>query len=115
MRRKTSSNHSIGNEFPSQRQLTLNYSKLIRKIWNKHNRLSKKQQAKAIQLLPGITSDLMESIMKSTGPKGQNFSSLFEKGQPLNWFEGQEMNVFLERAKLNDTLTVKGFKYKFSL
>ncbi len=69
MRRKTSSGHYIGQEFPSQRKLTLNYTKLIRKIYNRDNLLTPKQQQKAIMSLPGITSDEMESIIKSTGPK----------------------------------------------
>ncbi len=69
MRRKTKSGHYIGKEFPSQRQLTLNYTKLIRKIYNRDNLLTPRQQQKAIQALPGITSDQMESLMKSTGPK----------------------------------------------
>ncbi len=66
---KTKSGHYIGKEFPSQRQLTLNYTKLIRKIYNRDMRLTPKQQQLAIIALPGITSDEMESITKSTGPK----------------------------------------------
>lgn len=69
MRRKTRSGHYIGQEFPSQRKLTLNYTKLIRKIYNKDNLLSPRQQQKAIMALPGISSDEMELIIKSTGPK----------------------------------------------
>ncbi len=69
MRRKTSSGHYIGTEFPSQRKLTENYTKLIRKIYNKDNLLSPRQQQRAIMALPGITSDEMEVIIKSTGPK----------------------------------------------
>lgn len=68
MRHKTKSNHYIGQEFPSQIQLTLNYTKLIRKIYSRDNRLTPKQQQNAIMVLPGITSDEMESIMKSRGP-----------------------------------------------
>ncbi len=69
MRRKTGSGHIIGQEFPSQRQLTLNYTKLIRKIYSRDNLLSPRQQQKAIMSLPGISSDEMELIIKSTGPK----------------------------------------------
>ena len=69
MRYKTRSGYYIGKEFPSQRKLTENYTKLIRKIYNRDNRLTPKQQQKAIQNLPGITSDEMESIIHSTGPK----------------------------------------------
>ncbi len=69
MRRKTSSGHYIGQEFPSQRRLTINYSKLIRKIYNRDNRLTPRQQQKAIQNLTGITSDQMDIIIKATGPK----------------------------------------------
>lgn len=66
---KTKSGHRIGKEFPSQRQLTLNYSKLIRKIYNRDVRLTPRQQQVAIQALPGISSDDMELLIKSTGPK----------------------------------------------
>jgi len=66
---KTKSNHRIGKEFPSQRALTLNYTKLIRKINKRDNRLTPRQQQKAIMALSGITIDEMESIMKCTGPK----------------------------------------------
>ena len=66
---KTKSNHRIGKEFPSQRQLTLNYSKLIRKIYKKDNRLTPRQQQTAIQALSGITINEMECIIKATGPK----------------------------------------------
>lgn len=69
MRHKTISGRYINTEFPTQRELQENYSKLIRKIWKRDNRLTKRQQQKAIQNLPGISSDEMESIMKSTGPK----------------------------------------------
>lgn len=65
----TKSGHRIGKEFPSQRQLTLNYSKLIRKINNRDIRLTPKQQQEAIQSLAGITTDEMEGILKATGPK----------------------------------------------
>ncbi len=68
MRRKTISGHYIGKEFPSQRKLTENYTKLIRKIYSRDNRLHPKQQQLAIQALSGITSDEMECIIKSTGP-----------------------------------------------
>lgn len=66
---KTSSGHRIGKEFPSQRKLTENYTKLIRKIYKRDNRLTPKQQQKAIQALSGITTDEMEGIIKATGPK----------------------------------------------
>lgn len=69
MRRRTGSGHYIGNEFPRQRQLTLNYTRLIRKIYKRDNRLTPRQQQIAIQALPGITSNQMELIIKSTGPK----------------------------------------------
>ena len=69
MRRKTSSGHYIGTEFPSQRKLTLNYTKLIRKIYNRDVRLSPRQQQIAIISLPGITIDEMQLIIKSKGPK----------------------------------------------
>jgi len=65
---KTKSGHRIGKEFPSQRQLTLNYTKLIRKINKRDNRLTPFQQQQAIQALSGITIDEMESIIKCTGP-----------------------------------------------
>ncbi len=65
---KTKSGHRIGKEFPSQRALTLNYSRLIRKINKRDNRLTPYQQQQAIQALPGINSDELESIIKSTGP-----------------------------------------------
>lgn len=68
MRHKGKSGHYIGQEFPSQRLLTLNYTKLIRKIYSRDIRLAPKQQQNAIMALPGITSDEMESIMKSRGP-----------------------------------------------
>lgn len=68
MRRKTSSGHYIGTEFPSQRKLTENYTKLIRKIYSRDNRLTPRQQQIAIQALPGITSDEMEAILFTTGP-----------------------------------------------
>ncbi len=66
---KTKSGHRIGKEFPSQRKLTENYTKLIRKIYRRDNRLTPRQQQNAIQALPGITSNEMELIIKSTGPK----------------------------------------------
>lgn len=66
---RTSSGHRIGKEFPSQRQLTLNYTKLIRKIYNRDMRLTPRQQQIAIQSLSGITTNEMESLTKSTGPK----------------------------------------------
>lgn len=69
MRHKTKSGHYIGVEFPSQRKLTINYTKLIRKIYNSDNRLTPREQQLAIQSLPGITSDQMELVIKSTGPK----------------------------------------------
>ena len=69
MRRKTRSGHYIGKEFPSQRKLTENYTKLIRKIYKKDNLLTPRQQQKAIMALPGINSDMMDIIIKSTGPK----------------------------------------------
>lgn len=66
---KTKSGHRIGKEFPSQRALTLNYTKLIRKIYSRDNRLTPFQQQKAIQALTGITTNEMEGIIKATGPK----------------------------------------------
>ena len=69
VRRITKSGHIIGKEFPSQRQLTLNYTRLIRKIYNKDARLTPREQQIAIQGLAGITSDQMEGIIKTTGPK----------------------------------------------
>ena len=66
---RTKSGHRIGKEFPSQRQLTLNYSRLIRKIYSRDNRLTPFQQQKAIQALTGITTNEMEGMMKATGPK----------------------------------------------
>ena len=69
MRRKTRSGHYIGKEFPSQRQLTLNYTKIIRKIYNRDIRLTPRQQQIAIMALPGITTDEMELIIKTTGPR----------------------------------------------
>jgi len=69
MRHKGKSGRYIGQEFPTQRQLTLNYTKLIRKIYSRDNRLTPRQQQKAIIALPGISSDEMESLMKSRGPK----------------------------------------------
>lgn len=66
---KTKSGHRVGKEFPSQRQLTLNYTKLIRKIYNRDMRLTPRQQQVAVQALPGISSDDMELLIKSTGPK----------------------------------------------
>jgi len=68
MRRKTNSDHYIGQEFPRQRELTLNFTKLIRKINNKHNRLTPRQKQIAIMSLPGITRYEMQLIIKSTGP-----------------------------------------------
>lgn len=65
----TKSGHKIGKEFPSQRALTLNYTKLIRKIYNRDNLLTPKQQQQAIQSLSGITTDEMEDMIKATGPK----------------------------------------------
>ena len=65
---KTKSGHRIGKELPSQRVLTLNYTKLIRKINNRDVRLTPRQQQIAIMALSGITIDEMESIMKCTGP-----------------------------------------------
>ncbi len=67
MRRETKSGHSIGNEFPSQRKLTLNYSKLIRKIYGSRS-LTAKQKQNAVESLPGIKSDQMEAVIKTTGP-----------------------------------------------
>lgn len=69
MRHKTSSGHYIGKEFPSQRQLTINYTRLIRKIYSRDNRLTPRQQQIAIQALPGINTDQMELLLKCTGPK----------------------------------------------
>ena len=69
MRHKTKSGHYIGKEFPSQRQLTLNYTALIRKINNKTSRLTPKQKRIAILKLDGITREQMDLIIKSTGPK----------------------------------------------
>jgi len=69
MRHKTKSGHYIGKKFPSQRQLTLNYTKLIRKINNKTSRLTPKQKRTAILKLDGITREEMDLIIKSTGPK----------------------------------------------
>ena len=66
---RTKSGHRVGKEFPSQKQLTLNYTKLIRKIYNRDMRLTPRQQQIAIQSLSGITIDEMELIIKSTGPK----------------------------------------------
>ena len=68
MRRKTKRGRYIGVEFPSQRQLTINYTRLIRKIYSR-DKLSPRQQQIAIQALPGINSDEMELIIKSRGPK----------------------------------------------
>jgi len=65
---KTKSSHRIGKEFPTQRQLTLNYTRLIRKIYSRDNRLTPRQQQLAIMALPGINSDEMESLMICTGP-----------------------------------------------
>jgi len=69
MKRKTKSGHHIGKEFPTQRQLTLNYTSLIRKINSKTSRLSPKQKRTAILKLDGITRKEMDLIIKSTGPK----------------------------------------------
>jgi len=69
MRRKTGSRHYIGQEFPKQRKLTVNYTRLIRKIYSRDIRLTPRQQQLAIMALPGITSDQLELIIKSTGPK----------------------------------------------
>ena len=66
---KTKSSHRVGKEFPSQRQITLNYSRLIRKIYSRDVRLTPRQQQIAIQSLPGITTDEMELLTKSTGPR----------------------------------------------
>ena len=66
---KTTSGHNIGKEFPTQREITLNFTKLVRKIYNDDNRLTPKQQHEAIKALPGITTDQMEGIIKATGPK----------------------------------------------
>lgn len=62
-----------------------------------------------------------EGRMKSVGPKGRNFFSLYNgfqtEGQSRlqNWFEGQEIKVFLEAATLNEALSRKGFMSKFRL
>ncbi len=67
MRRKTKSGHSIGNVFPSQRKLTMNFSKLVSKI-NNSRKLNARQKQLGIMNLPGITSDEMEEVIKTTGP-----------------------------------------------
>lgn len=69
MRRKTKRGRYIGVEFPTQRQLTINYTRLIRKIYSRDNRLSPRQQQIAIQALPGINTDEMELLLKCTCPK----------------------------------------------
>lgn len=69
MRRRTNSGHYIGQEFPKQRELQENYSKLIRKIYNSDNLLTPRQQQKAVMLLSGLTIYEMYSIIKSRGPK----------------------------------------------
>ena len=69
MRHKTKSGHTIGVEFPTQRQFQENYAKLIRKINSSTSRLSPKQKQNAIIQLPGITREDMDLITKSTGPK----------------------------------------------
>ena len=66
--KKTASGHYIGTVFPSQRKLTENYAKLNRKIYGSRL-LSPKQQHKAVMILPGITRDEMDSIIKTTGPE----------------------------------------------
>lgn len=69
MRHKTQSGHYIGQLFPTQRELTLNYTKLIRKINGSTSRLTPKQKHAAILKLPGITREQMDLIIHSTGPK----------------------------------------------
>ena len=66
--KKTASGHYIGTVFPSQGKLTENYPKVIRKI-DGSRLLARKQQQKAVMLLPGITRAGMDSIIKSTGPE----------------------------------------------
>lgn len=69
MRHQTTSGHYTSQKFPTKREIQLNYSKLIRKINDKTNRLSVKQKQVAILKLTGITKEQMDSIIKSTGPK----------------------------------------------
>ena len=66
---KTKSGHNIGKEMPDLKALTLNYTKLVRKIYSRDNRLTPKQQQDAIKSLSGITTNEMEGMLKATGPK----------------------------------------------
>ena len=57
-----------------------------------------------------------EGRMNSTASiKGRNYYSLYGEPKASRWFEGQEINVFLETVKLNEILTRKGFMNKFNL
>jgi len=66
---KTKSGRRIGKEMPDLKALTLNYTKLVRKIYNSDNLLTPKQQQQAIHSLSGITTNEMEGMLKATGPK----------------------------------------------
>jgi len=67
VRHKTSSGHYIGEEFPTQAELTQNYTKLIRQI-NSNDKLTPTEKQQAIKNLKGITRAEMNAIIETTGP-----------------------------------------------
>lgn len=81
MKRKTDSGHYIGKEFPSQKELTKNYSKIIRQIY-RSDILSPEEQQKAVMSLSGITRDEMEAIIKTSGPElASSIREIISKGR----------------------------------
>lgn len=56
-----------------------------------------------------------EGRMKSKENHGRTYYALYDEFNPLDWFADKKMTVFVEAAKLNESLTRAGFMRKFSL
>lgn len=63
---KTDSGHTIGKEFPDQKEITEFTTDLISKI--NSSGLSASEKAQMIKKLHGISREQMNSILKTTGP-----------------------------------------------